>query len=204
MTVSRVPQSAGPDHAREQPPSHRVTELLAGWSKGDPNSVETLFPLIYNELRRRAGSRLRRERRNHTLQVTGLVHEAYLRLVDQEATWQSRAHFFAIASEIMRRVLLDYAKQKQASKRGAGTALVSLDDPRASAVSVDANLLLIDEALTKLKKLDERAAEVVQMRFFGGLTNNEIAEALGISTATVQRQWMSAKAWLHHELQSEV
>ncbi len=178
----------------------RITQLLFEWRKGDQASLERLTPLVYDELHRLAKSRMRRERNGHTLQVTGLVHEAYLRLIDQKASWESRGHFFAIASEIMRRILIDHAKGKHAAKRGDGLSPVSLDDQSLPAANLDSNLLLVDEALTRLQTFDQVAAAVVQMRFFAGLTNEEISAALGISTATVQRHWKMAKAWIYHEL----
>jgi RNA polymerase sigma-70 factor, ECF subfamily len=199
MNATGVSRCNDPEVARERS-ARQVTELLAAWNKGDRASMDLLFPLVYGELRRLAAGRLRRERHDHTLQVTGLVHEAYLRLLDQESVWECRSQFFAIASELMRRVLLDYAKQKQALKRGGGAVQFSIDDRLTPDLKIDENLLLIDQALTKLNAVDQCTAKIVEMRFFGGLTNEDIAEALRVSTATVQRRWSMAKAWLYHEI----
>lgn len=179
-----------------------ITDLLVAWKQGDQQSGAELWSLVYHELRRIAAQRLRRERHNHTLQVTGLVHEAYLQLVGQNTDFQSRYHFLAVASQIMRRILIDYARRKQASKRGSYAAHVPLNDSLDSPVPVDYNLLLIDEALSRLEDFDPRSAKVVELRFFGGLSNEEISGVLTISPATVQRDWISAKAWIFHQLKS--
>jgi len=181
--------------------SEKVTQLLAELSGGNRAVVDELTPLIYQELKRIAGAQLRRERPGHTLQATALVHEAYLKLIDQRnAAWQNRAHFFGIASQIMRRILLDYAKSAHREKRGGGAHKTSLDEALVVSEDRASDLVQIDEALTRLEALDARQAKVVELRFFGGLNVEETAEALGISTPTVKREWAMAKAWLHREL----
>ena len=181
--------------------SAQVTKLLVELSGGNRLAVDELMPLIYQELKRIAGSQLRNERPGHTLQATGLVHEAYLKLVDQrEVSWQNRAHFFGVAAQAMRRILLDYAKAKHRDKRGGKMHHTSLDE--ALVVSRDrvSDLVAIDEALTRLEQLDARQAKVVELRFFGGLSVEETAEAMSISAPTVKREWAMAKAWLYQEL----
>jgi RNA polymerase sigma factor (TIGR02999 family) len=158
------------------------------------------MPLIYNELHRLAGSHLRREYRTNTLQTTGLLHEAYLRLIDQKVGWKSRAHFFGIASQMMRRVLVDHARSQSRRKRGGGTIMLSLDQREVAAEIPNKDLVALDEALARLENVDPQRGRIVELRFFGGLSNEESAKVLGISTATVQRQWAGARAWLHHEL----
>lgn len=202
ISDARLSRRGGFDCAKPEP-SKSVTELLVAWSNGEGDAMEALWPLIYGELRRLAAWRLRRERPDHTLQVTGLVHEAFLRLVHQEVAWESKAQFLAIASEIMRRVLIDYAKQRRAAKRGDGLIAASLEDSLEAPVNIDSNLILLDEALTRLGTVDGRAAKVIEMRFFGGFTNEEISAVLAISTATVQREWMWARAWLSNQIRSE-
>jgi RNA polymerase sigma factor (sigma-70 family) len=200
------------------PPDDRITQLLVAWSEGDSGALENLTPLIYEQLRRLAAQHLRREPAAQTLQTTGLVHEAFLRLVDQRSPrWQNRSHFFAIASSLMRRVLVDQARVRLAEKRGGGKANLRLDDPGATLEgrgeqllleaqsdageqAARANLIGIDAALTRLDALDHRQAQIVELRFFGGLTVEETAQVLEISNATVKRDWMMAKAWLAREL----
>ena len=182
------------------PPAH-VTELLLAWGGGDQSAVDRLIPLIYDELRRLAKSHLRRERPNHTLQPTALVNEAYLRLVDQDRTrWQNRAHFFGAAANVMRRILVDHARQKQAEKRGGGEQRVTLAEDVAAAGQPDVNLLALDDALDRLAALDPQKSRIVELRYFSGLSVEETAEALGVSPATVTRHWRTAKAWLHREI----
>lgn len=178
-----------------------VTRLLLELSGGNREAVDELTPLLYRELKRIAAAQLRRERPGHTLQVTALVHEAYLKLVEQRGvTWQNRAHFFGVAAQAMRRILLDYAKGRSRGKRGGGAPQTSLDE--ALAVSHDRafELVEIDEALRHLAAFDGRQAKVVELRFFGGLSVEETAEALGVSAPTVKREWAVARAWLHREL----
>ncbi|HKF54849.1 MAG TPA: sigma-70 family RNA polymerase sigma factor [Blastocatellia bacterium] len=179
----------------------QVTENLALWRNGDPEALNRLMPLVYNELRRLASSFLRREYRYQTLQTTALVHEAYLRLVDQTHTdWKDRAHFFGIAAQLMRRILVDHARIHQAGKRGGGARAVSLDENMALVVERDVDLLALDQALDRLAAMDPRQTKIVEMRYFAGLSIEETAEALGISHATVEREWHVAKAWLYNQI----
>jgi RNA polymerase sigma factor (TIGR02999 family) len=184
------------------PSSGEVTGLLRRWSEGDPLALESLMPLVYEELRALASRYLRSERPGHTLQPTALVHEAYLRLVGQNVAWQNRAHFFGIAAQMMRRVLVDHARRKKAGKRDAGALHVELKaaDAGEEAFDRDAELLAVDRALERLESLDPRQARIVELRFFGGLTVEETAEVAGISSATVKREFRTARAWLRHEL----
>jgi RNA polymerase sigma factor (TIGR02999 family) len=178
-----------------------VTRLLADASQGNRDALSALMPLIYEELRAIAARHLRAERPNHTLQTTGLVHEAYLRLVDQNQNWRNRGHFFAIAATMMRRILVDYARASRAEKRGGDKVPVPLEE--ASAVPVDdtwPDLLELDWALTRLTDIDERLARVVELRFFGGLTVEETAEVLDSSPRTIKREWRTARAWLRREI----
>ena len=181
-------------------PSSGVTQLLIDWSRGDEKALETLTPLVYDELRRLAGSYMRRERPDHTLQSTALVHEAYVRLVDQRVEWKSRSHFFGIAAQMMRRILVDHAKQHKSAKRGSGIRPVTLDEPLQVARQPSMDMVALDDALSALTAIDPQRAKIVELRFFGGLSNEEVAEVLAISTATVQRQWAGARAWLYQEM----
>jgi len=179
----------------------QVTQLLQQWSTGRDDARDRLFPVIYGELRRLAASYMRRERADHTLQPTALVHEAFLKLVDQRSVqWQSRAHFFGIAAQAMRRILVDHARAHAADKRGAGESPVSLDEARMIGVAPNVDLIALDEALTRLAAIDPQQGRLVEARFFGGLTIEEAAELLQISPATVGREWTVAKAWLYAEL----
>ena len=180
-----------------------ITRLLRDASAGKRGAVDALFPIVYFEMRRLSASYLRKERPGHTLQSTALVHEAYLRLIDQKISWQSRAHFMGIAAQIMRRILLDHAKSKAAAKRGGGEIALELDESCIGGKVRDLNLIALDEALLELEKIDPIRSRIVEMRFFGGLSNEESAEVLGISTATVQRQWAGARAWLFHAVKKE-
>src|SRR3954468_19158801 len=183
--------------------SEKVTQLLAELSGGNRAVVDELTPLIYQELKRIAGAQLRRERPGHTLQATALVHEAYLKLIDQRsAGWQNRAHFFGIASRIMRRILLDYAKSAQREKRGGGAHKTSLDEALIVSEDRASDLVQIDRPPPPPEALAPRQAKVVELRFFGGLNVDETAEAMGISAPAVKREWAMAKAWLHRELAS--
>jgi RNA polymerase sigma factor (TIGR02999 family) len=174
-----------------------VTRLLNDMSSGSPDAADALYPRVYAELKAIAQSRLRSEREGHTLSATALVHEAYLKLVRQsEVDWQNRGHFFSIAARAMRRVLLDYAIARNAAKRGGGGAIVTLDAESAAHESTVEEVIAIDEALTALAELDTRQAQVVELRFFGGLKLREIAEALGVSLASVNRDWRMARAFL--------
>jgi RNA polymerase sigma factor (TIGR02999 family) len=178
-----------------------ITQLLRQWSDGRQEALDRLLPEIYAELRKLASSYLRRERSDHTLQATALVHEAFLRLIDQRSVkWQSRAHFFGIAAQMMRRILVDHARAHDTDKRGSGEARLSLDEALIVAPSTDVDLLALDEALARLAAIDAQQSRVVELRFFGGLTIAETAEVLRVSPATVGREWTLAKAWLYAEL----
>jgi RNA polymerase sigma factor (TIGR02999 family) len=178
-----------------------ITDLLAQLSKGNQSAQEKLIPLVYEELRRLAASYMRRERNDHTLQPTALVHEAYLKLIGQrETNWSNRAHFFGVAASLMRRILIDHARGHLRNKRGGALQRVSLDESLGFSEERSQELLAIDEALDKLEKTDNRQSRIVTLRFFGGLTEQEIAEVLNLSPRTVQREWAFAKAWLHGEI----
>lgn len=184
-----------------QPSSSDVTLLLQRLSDGDQDALDQLIPLIYDELHRLAAFHLQRERVDHTLQTTALVHEAYLRLVDQkDVHWKNRGHFFAVAAQAMRRVLVDYARRHQAVKRGSSLRKISLDEAIAISNETANQLLVIDELLNRLTSVDPQESRVVELRFFGGLTVEETAEVMGISPATVKREWSVARAWLLREI----
>jgi RNA polymerase sigma factor (TIGR02999 family) len=178
-----------------------ITHLLVAWSNGDSRALQELMPPVYRELRRLAHGRLGRERPDHTLQTTALVHEAYLRLADQrDASWKNRAQFFAVAAQMMRRVLVDYARARQYTKHGGGAQQVDLDEAMVVWRDRAAEVVALDEALTSLAELDPRKGRVVELRFFGGLSIEETAEILGVSPGTVMRDWTLAKAWLQREM----
>ena len=178
-----------------------VTRLLREARAGDRAALDELLPLVYRELRQIAARHLAQERPGHTLQATALVHEAYMRLIDQHSVdWRNRAHFFSIAAEMMRRVLVNHAVGRRAQKRGAGETLLSLDEVVSFPNRQDVDLILLDEALTRLAELDPLQARIVEMRFFAGLTVEEVAEVLGVSDSEVKREWRSAKAWLTTQL----
>ena len=181
--------------------SAEVTRLLQEWSNGQEQALDRLVPQIHRELRKLAASYLRKERPDHTLQPTALVNEAFLKLIDQRAVkWQNRAHFFGIAAQAMRRILVDHARAHAAGKRGDGARKVPLDDAIMIGGTVDIDLLALDEALTRLAAIDPQQSRVVELRFFGGLTMEETAEVMHISPATVGREWRMAKAWLFAEI----
>lgn len=181
--------------------SHQVTQLLSDWSRGDPKAREELMPLVYGELRRLAQSYLRRERGDHTLQATALVHEAYLRLVEQnDVQWNNRGHFFAITAQAMRRILVDHARGHQAAKRGGEGEKIPIEDAFALSNDRPDAFLALDESLRRLAEVDSRQEQIVELRVFAGMSVEEIAEVLKISTATVKRDWTMAKAWLSLEL----
>ena len=183
------------------PPFSDVTQLLNRLSSGDQNALSELIPVVYDELHRLAAFHLQRERPEHTLQTTALVHEAYVRLVDQkEVQWKNRGHFFAVAAQAMRRVLVDYARRHQALKRGSSLPKISLDEAIAISHEDMHHVLLLDELLTRLSTIDPAESRIVELRFFGGLTVEETAEAMGISPATVKREWSVARAWLLREI----
>ena len=180
-----------------------VTQLLANWSQGDPTALEKLIPLVYKELRHLAHRYMEGQRPNHTLQTTALVNEAYLRLADQsKPNFTNRSHFFAVAAKAMRQILVDYAKAQQSQKRGAGASKVELNEAALISPEQTSAILDVDEALEKLAVLDSRKARVVELRYFGGLNQDEIAEVLKISTVTIRRDWDFARAWLSTELHS--
>ena len=177
-----------------------VSELLVAWSDGDIGAREALVPLVHRELRRRAAAYLRRERRDHTLQPTALVNEAYLRLLGQQrASWVNRAQFFAVAAQIMRRILVDYARERQAAKRPGGIR-VTLDAAARVEPAIECELLMLHEALEALARLDERQAHIVELKYFGGLSEEDVAAVLSLSRATITREWQSARAWLYRRM----
>jgi RNA polymerase sigma-70 factor (ECF subfamily) len=180
---------------------HDVTRILHDWSGGDPAAPERLMPFVYDELRRLARTFLARERGAHTLQPTALVHEAYVRLVDQRSVnWQNRAHFYGIAASMMRRVLIDHARAHATEKRGGSVVHLSLEDVQVPIEQRASDFVALDEALEKLSQFDERKCRIVEMRFFAGLKDEEIAEVLGVTTRTVLRDWKKARLWLYREL----
>ena len=183
-----------------EPPS-QVTELLQGWRGGDRNALDALVPLVYKELRRLAHFQLRDERYDHTLQSAALVNEAYVRLVGLKTPqWESRTHFFAIAAQLMRQILVDYARRHGSAKRGGSVCKLSLDDAMVVSRQKALDVVALDDALHELARIDARQSKVVELRFFGGLTLEEISTALEIGPATVQRDWTAARAWLHREI----
>src|SRR5687768_5849309 len=178
-----------------------ITQMLLDWSGGDKAALERMMPIVYGELHRLAHRYMNRENRGHTLQTSALVNEAFLRLVDQRSVkWNSRAHFFAIAAQMMRRILVDYARSHLYAKRGAGAIHVSLDHAGLVANEPSAEVTALDEALTKLESIDPQQARVVELKFFGGLTIKETAEVMGISVDMVKREWSTARAWLYREM----
>jgi RNA polymerase sigma factor (TIGR02999 family) len=183
------------------PKPEEITQLLIKLSNGNRDAVDQLLPLIYDELKRLAGNYLRRERSGHTLQPTALVHEAYLKLVDiNQVNWQNRAHFLGVAANQMRRILIDYARQHNAEKRGNEFQIIALDENIDKAAEQSLELIALDDALNELAKMDPEKAKIVELRYFGGLTTEETAEVLGVSPITVKRHWRMTKAWLYGEL----
>jgi RNA polymerase sigma factor (TIGR02999 family) len=196
-TTSSDGVSGSPDLPKD------ITELLHAWAGGDAGALEELLPLVYADLRKRAGAYMRRERRNHTLEPTALVHEAYLKLVDQHrATWQNRGQFFGVASQMMRRILVDRARARRMAKRSGRWARVTLDEGARAVSPINVDVLDLDAALTRLAAFDPRKCELAELRFFGGLSLEEASAALGISTATADRDWQTARAWLLKELRA--
>jgi len=185
-----------------QPPrQHEITELLAEWRDGNQSALDELYPLVYNELHRLARRYMSRERRGHTLQTTALINEAYVRLVDQKnVQWANRSHFFAISAQIMRRILIDHARRHAYAKRGGGAQQVSLEEAATVTPDLGRELIQLDEALKSLAEMDPRRSQVVELRYFGGLNNEEIADVLHISENTVTRDWNMARAWLYQQL----
>ncbi len=185
------------------PSTAEITGLLVRWSQGDEHALDSLTPMVYRDLRRLAAHLLRSERDGHTLQPTALVNEAYVKLAGQsKVQWQNRTHFFAVAARVMRQILVDYARSHQRAKRGGGADPLPLDEALVFAPERSADLLMLDHAVDRLAAVDPRKAKVVELRFFGGLSNEEIAEALQISSNTVMRDWNMAKAWLRREIES--
>jgi RNA polymerase sigma factor (TIGR02999 family) len=183
------------------PPQHEITQLLAEWSEGNQSALDDLYPLVYDELHRLARRYMSRERKGHTLQTTALINEAYVRLVDQRNVhWANRSHFFAISAQIMRRILIDHARRHAYAKRGGGAPQVSLDEAATVVRNDSAELLRLDEALRSLAEMDPRRSQVVELRYFGGLNNEEIAGVLHVSENTVTRDWNMARAWLYQQL----
>jgi RNA polymerase sigma factor (TIGR02999 family) len=186
------------------PSSQEITQLLLAWSDGDQAALEKLTPLVYAELRRLAKGYMLGERPGHTLQTTALINEAYLRLIDwKNVRWQGRAHFFGVAAQLMRRILVDFARTRHYAKRGGAAQQVSLDEAITIHEDRGAELIALDEALERLAEIDPRKSQVVELRFFGGLSAKETAEALQVSLRTVEREWNSARAWLYRELRGE-
>jgi len=184
-------------------PAPDVTQLLSKWSSGDQSALDQLLPLVYGELHRLAAAYLRRERSNHTLQSTALVHEAFMRMVhQQDVQWKNRAHFFAICAQMIRRILVDYARSQHAEKRGSGAVKLALDDAMAvpQAPATDVDLLGLNDALDRLAEMDERQSRIVELRFFAGLSIEETAEVLHLSPASIKREWQTARAWLFREM----
>jgi len=184
------------------PPQHEITQLLAQWREGNQSALDELYPLVYDELHRLARRYMSRERKGHTLQTTALINEAYVRLVDQKnVPWANRSHFFAISAQIMRRILIDHARRHQYAKRGGGARQVSLEEALTVVMpDQSGELLRLDEALKSLAEMDPRRSQVVELRYFGGLNNEEIAGVLQISENTVTRDWNMARAWLYQQL----
>jgi RNA polymerase sigma-70 factor, ECF subfamily len=182
-------------------PPRDVTALLGDWSRGNRTALNRLLPLVYAELRRVAARQLRRERSDHTLQPTALVHEVFIRMVDQrQVDWQDRAHFFGVAANVMRRILVDHARRHSARKRGDGVRCVSIDEARDVAASDQMPILALEQALERLETVDADLAKIVELRAFGGLTIEEAAHVLSVSPSTAKRDWRTAKAWLNREL----
>jgi RNA polymerase sigma-70 factor (ECF subfamily) len=181
--------------------THEITELLLSWSNGDKTALEELTPLVYPELHRLAKRYMQRERSAHTLQTSALINEAYLRIVDQEKVeWHDRAHFFSVAAQVMRHILIDYARSHTRAKRGAGATHVPLTETATVTRERAAEFVALDDALNRLARIDSRKSQIVELKFFGGLTMDEIAEVMKLSTITIKREWRSARAWLHLEI----
>lgn len=196
------PRGAVTNQVTQQP--NQVTELLIRWRGGDREALDALMPLVYEELRQVARAYLQAERPEHTLQSTALVHEAYVRLVGQALPqWQNRAHFFAVAAQIMRQILVDYARSHRAAKRGRGVCRLTLEDAIGLPGQQNLDVVALDDALKILATMDPQQSRIVELRFFAGLTVEDTSEALGISPATVKRSWTSARAWLHREMTGE-
>ncbi len=187
-------------HSMSSPSTTKVTELLLAWRKGEASALNELTPLVYHELHRLAAHYLRNERQGHVLQTSGLVNEAFLRLIDQQMDWKNRAHFFGVAAHLMRQVLVDYARTRQAAKRGGEEIHVALDEALDKADAQQLDLLALDDALKSLAQFDPRQSRIVELRYFGGLTIQETAEVLDLSESTIEREWNFARTWLRREL----
>lgn len=195
------PRSLGSRNTLQIGPSEQVTSLLLRWRGGDKAALDELMPLVYDELRRLAHYYLQRERPDHTLQSTALVHEAYARLVDQNLPeWQNRAHFFGVAAQLMRQILVDYARNHRADKRGGSICRLPLDDAESHAAITEVDVVALDDALQGLARLDPQQSRVVELRFFAGLSIEDTSEVMGISPSTVKRDWNTARVWLYREL----
>jgi RNA polymerase sigma factor (TIGR02999 family) len=185
------------------PGDQQVSEILESWKNQDPSARERLMPLVYEELRRLAHHYMRGERQNHTLQTTGLVNEVYLRLAGLDRMqWRDRSHFMAMAATLMRRILVDYARERRSEKRGGDISITSIEDHDAAGANPQLDLMALDQALTRLAAFDAQQARIVEMRFFSGLSVEETADVLSLSPTTVKREWASARAWLHHQLKT--
>ncbi len=188
----------------ETTPSHQVTDLLVEWSEGNVEALEQLMPLVFDELRKLARSHFQRESEGHTLQPTALVNEVYMKLIDQrKVQWENRSQFYAFAALLMRRILVDHAKGRRAAKRGGHVQKLSLDEALGVPEPVDLDVLALDDALSALAEIDPRQARVVELRYFAGLTLEEIAEVLGVSATTVKRDWRTARLWLYREMRRD-
>jgi len=186
---------------RKKPAQHEITQLLAEWREGNQSALDELYPLVYDELHRLARRYMSRERAGHTLQTTALINEAYVRLVDQKnVQWANRSHFFAISAQVMRHILVDHVRARGAGKRGAGAEVVSLDEALTVPAPENLDLAALDDSLTRLGELDLRKMRIVELRYFGGLSIEETAEAMACSPTTVKREWTMAKAWLFRDL----
>ncbi len=202
-TQDALPQRLG-WHRVDRGTSNQVTELLVRWRDGDQQALDTLVPLVYAELRKVAHRYLQRESDRHTLQSTALVHEAYLRLAGQDPPeWQNRAHFFAVAAQLMRQILVDHARARRSAKRGGGACTLILDEGIALPKKLPVDMIALDDALQSLAKLDAQQSRIVELRFFAGLSIEDTANVLGISSASVKRYWIAARAWLYHEMSGE-
>jgi RNA polymerase sigma factor (TIGR02999 family) len=205
MSASGTPKakSSPVDERPARPRADDPSVLLRAWGRGDLHARDELLPLVYEELRRRAAAYMRRERADHTLRPTALVHEAYMRLVGQRrVAWQNRAQFFGVAAQMMRRILIDHARAQRAAKRPAAAMKVTLDEETALAEPMDCDLLLLDQALSDLAAFDPQQARIVELRYFAGLAEHEVAEALALSRSTVTREWQTARAWLYRRMTS--
>lgn len=197
----KLPAEEDERNGAEGPSKHQITQWLSACHDGAPEALESLLPLVYDELHRQAVRFFGRERTGHTLQPTALVNEVYLRLINQhEISWQNRAQFFGIAAQMMRRILVSHARARAAQKRGGGETRITLNEGAAVAPERDVNVLAIDEALTKLANIDPEKSRMVELRFFSGLSVEETAQVMGVSPRTIDRQWQTAKAWLHREI----